>query len=648
MISFGRLICNRIADAVDREWIETNGRGSYAMGTVAGVNTRRYHGLLTIHLPAQNIRYQVINRLEESLLVDQQRIEISSQTYPGVVYPQGYLHLESFRLDPYPIWTYAFSNIRLEKIFFLRYGEDTAVIIYRQLSGPSITLEVRPLLSCRNHHHLMRESNRFADKVDVIPSGLRIKNPDAPDIFVNAQNSQFSAEGFWYKNQQYGWEQKRGLDFREDAYSPGIFRFSLSAGQSVSLTVSPETRPSAEALPWAQQEKNLRLQCIARSKVRGPLADTLALAADQFLVERNGQSGIMAGYPWFEEWGRDAMISLPGLCLATGRHEEAAKILSAFSRYHQNGLLPNYIPETSTTPNYDAVDVSLWFVGAVQSYLKATNDLELVKTLSPVLHQIMDSYQHGKISGITMEEDGLLSASRPNTALTWMDARVANRPVTPRAGKPVELQALWYNALQFMAELDMKLQAPSNGYDKLASIARTSFNEKFWNEASGYLFDRIDGKERDGSIRPNALLCVSLPYEILDSNRFKAIVDKAWQDLYTTYGLRTLSPSDPAYRAQYGTTPEERDSAYHQGTVWPWLIGPFITAYVKAYGSSDPTKSQIQAFLQPFGTHLTEGGLESVSEIADGNAPHALQGCPAQAWSVAEILRVLWEENISL
>jgi len=207
---------------------------------------------------------------------------------------------------------------------------------------------------------------------------------------------------------------------------------------------------------------------------------------------------------------------------------------------------------------------------------------------------------------------------------------------------------LWYNALQFMAELDMKLQAPSNGYDKLASIARTSFNEKFWNEASGYLFDRIDGKERDGSIRPNALLCVSLPYEILDSNRFKAIVDKAWQDLYTTYGLRTLSPSDPAYRAQYGTTPEERDSAYHQGTVWPWLIGPFITAYVKAYGSSDPTKSQIQAFLQPFGTHLTEGGLESVSEIADGNAPHALQGCPAQAWSVAEILRVLWEENISL
>jgi predicted glycogen debranching enzyme len=645
MISFGRGVCGKFSESNEREWIEANGRGAYAMGTVAGGNSRRYHSLLNIPLRPPVDRYQTVNRLEESVIVGGQRAPLSCQSYPGIVHPQGFAHLERFRLDPFPVWTYVVANVRLEKTFFLRYGEDTAVILYSLLSGPEVVLEVRPLLTCRSHHHLAREDERFSGRVEMSAHCLRVTPEGVPAFYLCSAEGTFSQDGFWYRNQEYVFEQQRGMEHREDAFCPGVFQYKLQPGQTVALVVSTEPRNSAEAQDWSRQERLLRRQTLERAHVRGPLADLLVLAADQFIVGRGDGSSVIAGYPWFEDWSRDTMVSLPGLCLATGRAKEAGEILETYAGRLQKGLLPNRFPDTGPI-EYNAVDAPLWFIWAVQKHYQAVKDGALVKRLLPALRAIVDAYQHGTDFGIHMEPDGLIAADAPGQALTWMDALVDGVPVTPRGGKPVEIQALWYNALQFLSELDLKFGEPSRGYDKLAAIARNSFNEKFWNETSAYLYDRVDGRERDASLRPNALFAISLPYEILAAERFKPVVDTAWRELYTTYGLRSLSPQDPRFKTRYEGPPEVRDGVYHEGPVWPWLLGGFLTAFVKAYGSTEETKAQVQAFLSPFLDHLSEAGLGTVSELFDGEAPHTPRGCPAQAWSVGEVLRILWEESL--
>ncbi|HRY28617.1 MAG TPA: amylo-alpha-1,6-glucosidase [Elusimicrobiota bacterium] len=646
MIAFGRGICGRLSESGEKEWLETNGRGGYAMGTVAGCNTRRYHGLLTVPLRPPVQRFQVLNRLEESVFINNTRYPLSCQAYPGVVHPHGYHYLERFRLDPFPVWTYTVSNVRLEKTFFLRYGEDTAVVLYRHLAGPKIAIETRPLVTCRDHHHIVREDERFKDRFEISPHLVKLKCTSDHTLFMGAEEGTFNQDSFWYLNQEYEWEKMRGLEHREDAFSPGLFRFELDLGRTVALVFSTQERKSSEALDWSRQERLLRKQILDKSAVRGPLADRLVLAADQFIVDRDKGSSVIAGYPWFEDWSRDAMISLPGLCLATGRTDEAWEMLELYAAHLKEGLLPVRFPDADAPVDYNAVDAPLWFILAVQKYLKATNDTERVKRLLPAMRQIADSYQRGTQFGIRMDQDGLIAASTDGQALTWMDAKVENTPVTPRSGKAVEIQALWYNALQFLTELDFKLNEPSRGYDKLAAIARASFNEKFWNESAGYLYDRINGRDRAGAVRPNALFAISLPYEILEESRFRPVVDTAWRELYTTYGLRTLAPGDPNYKGKFEGPPEDRDAAYHQGSVWAWLMGSFLTAYVKAYGPSETTKAQVDEFLRPLLDHLTEGGVGSFSEVFEGDAPHAPRGCPAQAWSVAEILRVLWEEGV--
>lgn len=647
-ISLGRVVCGDFYKSSDREWVETNGRGGYAMGTVSGANTRRYHGLLNLALRPPVDRFQTVNRLEESLLTKSQRVEISCQAYPGAIYPQGYKYLESFRLDPYPIWTYVAGETLLEKSFFLRYGEDTAVVLYELITGSEIVLEVRPLLTFRNHHSIIKEDERFHGRLDNQPNAFKVRPAVGPELWMSAKGGEFRHDSFWYRNQEYSWESRRGLGYREDAFSPGIFRFALKPGQAVALVITTKPDLSGDPIAWGQQERELRERLLDKSLARGPLADKLVRAADQFLVERNGGTSVIAGYPWFEDWGRDTMISLPGLCLATGRAQEAGEILETYAKHLSEGQLPNRFPEDNPSPDYTAADPSLWYVWAVQKYFQATGDAERVKALLPSLRQIVDAYQHGTPQGIRMDQDGLLSIPPSNNAYTWMDARVNGIPVTPRAGKPVEIQALWYNALQFLSELDLKFGEAPRGYEKLAAIARNSFNEKFWNESAQYLYDRIDGRERDGSIRPNALFAISLPYEILEENRFKPVVELALRELHTPYGMRSLAKSDPAYRARYEGPQEERDASYHQGSVWPWLLGSFVTAFVKANGSTEDVKAQVQEFLEPFRKHLSDAGLGQVSEIFEGAEPHAPQGCAAQAWSVAELLRILWEENLLL
>ncbi len=645
MIAFGPDVVRSFAASSAREWLETNGRGGYAFGTVSGANTRRYHGLLSAARRPPVSRFQLVNRLEESLSNASGRTFLSRQAYPDAN-PADPLFIEEFRLDPFPVWIFSVGGTRLKKSFFLRYGEDTAVVLYEHLSGPDAVLEVRPLLSARDHHHVAREDGRFDGRVRPSAGGVSVDSEGGLALSLGGPG--FRPDPLWYRRQTYRVEESHGLDFEEDVFSPGVFRVPLASGARAALVMSAGDADPRQAFAWADQERRLREDLLGKALVKGPLGRTLTAAADQFLVSRGEGMSVIAGYPWFEDWGRDSMISLPGLCLATGRPEDAEKILDVWTAASAGGGTPLRFSDGDGRPAEPAVDAGLWLVWAVQQYFKSTRDAGAVRRWAPVLRGIVDAIEKGDRRGVHMDKDGLVSLPPEAAALTWMDARVDGTPVTPRAGKPVEIQALWYNALEFLAELDLKLKQPSRGYEKLAAIARGSFNVKFWNEREAYPFDRLEGREKDPSIRPNALLAASLPYEILDASRFRDLVDRAERDLLTPVGLRTLAPVDAAYRGRHGGPPAERDRAYHQGTAWPWLLGPFCSAYAKAHGSSEETKSRLADILIPFRDRVSEGGLGSVSEVFDGDAPHRPSGCPFQAWSVAEILRVLWEENIPL
>jgi predicted glycogen debranching enzyme len=648
ILFLGPDVCRNFDEASGREWLETNGRGSYGMGAVAACDTRRYHGLLTVARRPPLERVQMVNRLEETVFHDGARVDLSAQQYPGVLHPPGGDRLESFRLDPFPVWTYAWEKSRLEKTFFLRYGEDTGVATYRLLEGPPLEMEVRPLLSFRDHHALSRRDARFEGRLRYGDNTVGVSLPEVGSLSVWATEGVFYSVPVWYNSQDYVKEERRGEEGLEDVFSPGIFRFSLEKDRPVSVVFSAALDGRVPSADWEGEERAQRRKIVRGSLVRGPLGGALSLAADSFVVSRGEGLSVLAGYPWLADWSRDALVAFPGLFLATGRWTEAPAFLDTFARHVRQGLLPTFFSEGNASVMYNAVDAPLWLIRAVQAYHKATQDDAAARKWLPVLRDIVDAYQNGAGYGIYMDGDGLIVAPPTDVALTWMDARVDGQRVTPRTGKPVEIQALWYNALQFLVEIQLKLKEPTRGYDKLASVARRSFNEKFWNEAGSYVYDVIEGKHRDDSLRPNALFALSLPYEILEEKRFRPVVDRAWQELYTPRGLRTLAPGSPGYRGHCQGTVPDRDSAYHQGTVWPWLLGPFMTAYVKAYGSTEETKGRLVSFLQPFLEHLTEVGVGQISEIFDGDAPHTPRGCPAQAWNVAEPLRVMWEEGITL
>lgn len=642
-------VCRDLGAGGLREWLETNGRGSYGMGPLSNCATRRYHGFLTVARRPPLGRFQLINRLEEKVIRGGSHVALSCQAYPGAAPLAGAPPLESFRLDPFPTWIFSWGESKIEKKYFLRYGEDTGVVTYRLLSGEPVEMEVRPLLSFRDHHALGRRDNRFDGRTHFKDRKMGVDLPEGGRLHLWATEGHLDEDPVWFNNQFYGEEEGRGLEGLEDVFAPGLFRFPLVEGKPVSLIFSVgQNEGPVPVTKWMEEEREQRQKIVRRSLVRGPLGGALSLAADQFVVSRGDGTSVIAGYPWFGDWSRDALISFPGLFLATGRWSEAPGLLTLFARHMRHGLLPNFFPEGSESVSYNAVDAPLWFIRAVQAYHKATHDDGRIRTWLPVLRDIVDAFQNGAAYDIHMDGDGLIVAPPTDVALTWMDARVEGKCVTPRSGKPVDIQALWYNALQFLVEIQLKLKEPTRGYDKLAEIARRSFNEKFWNETVGYLYDVVDGKHRDESVRPNALLAVSLPYEILEEKRFRPVVEMAQRELLTPRGLRTLSRGAPAYRGHCVGTPTERDRAYHQGTVWPWLLGPFVTAFVKAHGATEESKKQVVGFLRPLMDHLTEAGVGQISEIADGDAPHTPRGCPAQAWSVGEVLRVMWEEGITL
>lgn len=631
------------------EWIETDGRGGYASSTAVGANTRRYHGLLVVALRPPTDRAVLLSRLEETLFTpDGGRYDLAANVYPGVVHPEGYRYLEEFRLDPWPTWRYRLGALALTRTLFVVRSTNAVVLRYR-LEGGGARMELRPLVAGRDFHALMSANDDVARHGRVGPGHVAYTPyPGLPPLVLSFDHGEWRDTSDWYYSTVYPIEAERGLDDREDLFCPGVLTTELQEDRTWTLACATAPVPVAQADAWELEERRRRAEIAARGWSvgggGGPLGELgarLALAGDAFLVERDGQTTILAGYPWFADWGRDAMISLPGLCLALGRTEEAASVLRVFAAHLRDGLIPNRFPDYgSDVPleNYNTADASLWFVEAVGALADAGGD---VREFWPTVRAILNAYREGTHFGIGLQPDGLVRQGAEGVQLTWMDARVDGWVVTPREGRAVEINALWYNGLLRAAALAEELGEPSGEYTALAERAREAF-QAFWYEEGRYLYDRINDAGRpDPSLRPNQLFAVSLPHSPLSPEQAAGVVAAVERELLVPLGVRTLAPNDPAYRGQYTGGRHERDAAYHQGTAWPWLLGPFAAAYLRVHGHREAARERVRELLGPVAAHIREFGLGQIAEVVSSDPPHVPGGCFAQAWSVAEAIRIV-------
>jgi predicted glycogen debranching enzyme len=655
-VELGREICGRLAASEAREWLCTNGIGGFASGTVAGLLTRRYHGLLVAALAPPLGRTLLVSKLDERVHYDGLSCALFTNRWAdGSIDPPGHRNLERFVLDgTTPVWTWSCADALVEKRVWMEPGSNTTYVRYSVVRArATVTLEVAALVNYRDYHGTTHGG--WSMNVQGVPGGIRVEAfAGASPFVILADRGDFSAEQDWYYGFDLGRERERGLPALEDHLRAGTLRASLELGQSLTVTLSAEPAyaplPSSEEA-WRRRERHetdiitawQRAQPAARHA--SAAVRQLVLAADQFVVVRpvsEDSAGvtIMAGYHWFGDWGRDTMISLPGLALATGRPEVARRILTTFARFVDRGMLPNRFPDAGEAPEYNTADATLWYFEAIRAYHAATRDQDALKELFPTLESIIDFHRRGTRYGIAEDSaDGLLRAGEAGVQLTWMDAKVGDWVVTPRIGKPVEINALWFNALSSMVIFAGALGRPVEPWKGLAERVGQSF-ARFWCEPAGYCYDVIDGPGgNDATLRPNQILAVSLPAAPLPVEQERKIVEVCARHLLTAHGLRSLAPSDSRYRGHYAGGVLERDGAYHQGTVWAWLLGPFVSAHLKVY--SDPAAAE--ALLMPLLRHLSDYGLGSVGELFDGDAPFEPGGCIAQAWSVAEVLRA-WHE----
>ncbi len=635
--------------SLELEWLEANGLGGFASSTVSGANTRRYHGLLIAATKPPVGRYVLLSKFEETLIIGERRFELSCSLYPGAVHPEGFKYLTSFKTTPFPCFAYQVEGVEIRKRIFMVYGENTTVIEYEIGSEVprGARLELRPLIAFRDYHSATHANGNLNSAIDSAPNLVSIEPYSGLPRLYLAHNA-FSVEPIskWYFNFEYPLERERGLDYHEDLFCPLVVVFDLTATPTPAIIASTEARSITAAVDFRNQEIARRASVRKTAPVDDPLVSTLFSAADQFIVKRGDLYSVIAGYPWFSDWGRDTMISLPGLTLVTGRHDVAKSILLAYAAHIDRGMLPNRFPDSGELPEYNTVDAAFWFIEAVRYYLECTGDIDLVRSLYDRLLSIIEWHLKGTRYGIRADSDGLLIAGGPGTQLTWMDAKIGDFVPTPRYGKPVEIQALWYNAICFMAALSKNFGegAANRLLSELAPRIQSSFNREFWNGQAGYLYDVVDSDRKDPSIRPNQVIALSLPHTMLSTERARSIFAVVERELLTPFGLRTLAPSDPRYRGRYEGGPRERDAMYHQGTVWPWLLGPFVRAYLRFHGDSPQTRTRGAGWIAAFQEHVQNAGIAGqISEIFDGDAPHAPRGCPAQAWSVAELLRVLIE-----
>ena len=650
MSQFDESVCRNLVAASRREWLETNGIGGFASSTITGLNTRRYHGLLVAATKPPVGRMVLLSKMEETLVIDGRRFDLSCNRYPGVIHPEGYLYLKQFRQDPFVVFVYEAGGLELEKSVFMVHGENTTVIQYALRGAPQRTciLELRPLIAFRDYHSTTHENGAINGRLEIEP-GLVMCSPyqGGPNLYLAHGSADVRQEGSWYRNFEYSVEQARGLDYREDLYNPMVLTFDLRRDASVAVIASTEVRSAESAGVLRSAEIRRRADIVARAPSDDALVRSLVQAADQFIVQRSEEKTVIAGYHWFSDWGRDTMIALPGLVLATGRHDDARRILLAFAASVDRGMLPNRFPDAGERPEYNTVDATLWFFEAVRALAVHAKDYDFIRTrLYEVLRDIVEWHERGTRYGIRVDDDGLLRAGEPGVQLTWMDAKLRDWVVTPRCGKPVEIQALWYNALCTMEDLAQRFGKTSDAahFKQLADRTRNSFGGQFWNEATGCLFDVVDGDRKDGAIRPNQIFAVSLFHGMLPRELAVRVVAAVERDLLTPYGLRSLAPSDPQYRGRYEGNPRSRDGAYHQGTVWPWLMGPFLSAYLKVNGRSAGALRQASEWLAEFRRYIEDEGVGQIPEVFDGDAPQRPGGCMAQAWSVAELLRYLVED----
>jgi len=642
--------CQDLDRASSLEWLETNGRGGFSSGTVAGANTRRYHALLLTARRPPGERFVLVNQLEEWLDLDRQSFPLSTNCYPGAIYPSGYQFCTEFAADPWPTWTFICNGTTIQREIFTIHGRDLVIIRWslRGKKNQRVLLRVRPKLTGRDYHATHHENGSLSTEALIGAETVTWQlYADLPPIRAfHAGDYRHAPE--WYRQVELPVEQQRGLDHAEDWWSPGEFTIALVSGtvQTLAFTSADVERLDIPAL--IKRERARRTRLTQAAPTADPLAGTLWRATDAYLFERGDRQTVIAGYPWFTDWGRDTFISLPGLCLMTGRLEVAWQIIAAFASHVSEGMIPNRFPDAGEQPEYNTIDASLWFIHAIDRYFAASQDDSRVRSTAwPAVRQILDGYRRGTRYGIRMDEDGLITGGIPGIQLTWMDAKIGDWVVTPRHGKPVEIQALWVHALA-VGETLARLFGEASYADQCQADrqrAVATFQQRFWYEQGGYLYDVIDGPEgNDTSLRPNQLYAISLGNDLVPRDRAQHILRLVKKQLVTPVGLRTLSPDDPRYRPRYEGGVQERDSAYHQGTVWPFLLGPLVTAWIKNFGRNIKSRSEARGFLNGLEAHLGEGCLGQVAEIFDAEAPHHPRGCYAQAWSVAEPLRALIED----
>lgn len=653
MYFFGKSDWRTFEQGAQKEWLVTNGIGGYASGTIINANTRKYHGLLIAAHNPPGWRISLLSKLDERFTNSTCTYNLAANQNASGFAELGFVHLQQVRIDPVPTFTYSFGDSFLEKTIFMVHGSNTTVILYRVLNGTSPgVLKLTPMVNCRGHHFITSQGQ--IDFAQTAEGGIvTIKGrEDMPMLKLTCDDGFYVQEGKWYNGIAYAAEKERGENPYEDLYIPGYFEIPFAPGEnktfSVIASASDITDVNGEELLKAERDRIGGI--VERSGYRDNFAVRLARAADAFIVQRRstGKKTIIAGYPWFADWGRDTMISLPGLTLVTGRFQEAREILLTFVHHCRKGLMPNAFFDGVTDPVFNTVDASLWFINAVYKYLVYTADLDFAREhLYPAVKEIIRWYMEGTEYNIAMDEDSLLSAGSPRVQLTWMDAKVDDWVVTPRHGKAVEINALWYNSVMVF-NLISKLLGKDFAFTALPGKIKKSFQQKFWNESGGFLNDVVSPDGTDSSVRPNQLLAVSLPYSMLTGEQMRRVVQKVWSELYVTYGIRSLSPWDPSYKGIYSGDRLQRDGAYHQGTAWSWLIGPFITAYRRANNYNAESRIQARRFISPFRDQLRDHGVGYISEIFDGDEPAVPRGCIAQAWGVAEVLRAYIEDVMEI
>ncbi len=685
-----------IENLLTKEWLLTNERGSYASSTSVGCNTRGYHGLLIGSLNPPVNRIMALANCLEMVISEQKLFNLSTFEFSDKFAPEGFSYIKRFSRDVGVHFDYELGQVKLTKSVYLLRSTDTVAIVYdfTNVENPA-EFVLRPFVGLRDFHTLQRSYAPLSST--WVGNGLLVHydTPVSCGLFLSCPTMKFEKDQQWWFNFVYRNDKERGQNFTEDLWTPGFFKCRVEAPTKIVLwaNLSNHCRPeqfrepvlqvggktetliSADIESVSEDLHRHQNMIIGTAKARGGRFRMLCLAADQFVTKRqteqNHRTTILAGFPWFADWGRDVFVSLPGLLLSIGRFEDAKSVLTTFAQAADNGMIPNRFDDRSDTAYFNSVDASLWFINAAFQYLDATGDSKtFMQHLLPIICWITDSYQNGTWFGIRADTDGLITAGDNDTQLTWMDAKYDNVAFTPRCGKAVEVNALWYNSLCFLGQFYASpVGGPRNGragagafaskgagrnmekaehYRAMADQVGRRFCELFWNEQCGYLNDNIfPDSSCDASLRPNQIFAVSLPFSPpLSLPQQKSIVDVVRRELLTPYGLRTLNVQHSGYKGRYTGPQQQRDAAYHQGTVWPYLIGPFVEAYLKVNGFSRKSKKEAAGFIEPLMKHLTgEACLGSVSEIFDGDAPHYPRGCTAQAWSVGELIRAYLKVN---